>query len=123
MINSNLLDYSDAYIHVAGTITNTFPNTGTAAAPDNRNKKVIFKDCAPFISCISEIYNTKVDDAHGIYVVMPMYNLIENSDAYSKTSGNFWQYYRDEPALDNNKNLLIFLLIKIIVFPSNLKKK
>ena len=26
-----------------------------------------------------------------------MYNLIEYSNNYSKTSGNLWQYYRDEP--------------------------
>ena len=28
---------------------------------------------------------------------MPMYNLIEYCDNYSKTSGSLWQYYRDEP--------------------------
>ena len=39
---------------------------------------------------------------------MPMYNLIEHSDAYSKTSGSLWQYYRDEPAVDNNKNIIDF---------------
>ena len=43
-----------------------------------------------------------------IDVVMPMYNLIEYSDAYSKTSGSLWQYYRDEPALDNNGNITDF---------------
>ena len=32
---------------------------------------------------------------------MPVYNLIEYSDTYSKTSGSLWQYYRDEP----NNNL------------------
>ena len=37
---------------------------------------------------------------------MPIYNLIEFSDAYSKTSGILWQYYRDEPALDNNGNII-----------------
>ena len=36
-LKSSLCDYSDAYIHVKGTVT--IPNTGTAAAPDNRNKK------------------------------------------------------------------------------------
>ena len=30
---------------------------------------------------------------------MPMYNLLEYSDNYSKTSGSLWQYYRDEPVL------------------------
>ena len=28
---------------------------------------------------------------------MPMYNLIERSDNYAKTSGSLWQYFRDEP--------------------------
>ena len=40
---------------------------------------------------------------------MSMYNLIEYSDAYSKTSGSLWQYYRDEPALDNNGNIIDIL--------------
>ena len=35
---------------------------------------------------------------------MPIYNLIEYSDSYSKTSGSLWQYYSDEPALDNSGN-------------------
>ena len=39
---------------------------------------------------------------------MPMYNLIEYSDAYSKTSESLWQYYRDKPALDNNNNIIDF---------------
>ena len=37
-----------------------------------------------------------------------MYNLIEYSDAYLKTSGNLQQYYRAEPALDNNNNIVDF---------------
>ena len=28
---------------------------------------------------------------------MPMYNLIEYTDNYSKTSGSLWKYYNDEP--------------------------
>ena len=39
---------------------------------------------------------------------MPMYNLIENSDAYFKTSRSLWQYYGDEPAPDNNSNITDF---------------
>ena len=58
-------------MHVKETIA---VPTGTAAAPNNRNKKIIFKNCAPFSNCLSEINNTKVDDAHDIDVVMPMYN-------------------------------------------------
>ena len=30
-------------------------------------------------------------------IVMPMHNLIEYSDNYSKTSGSLWQYYKDDP--------------------------
>ena len=64
-----------------------------------------------------------VDNAKEIDVTMPIYNLIEYMNIYSKTSGSLWQYYRDEPALDNVTILLIFLLTMIIVFRSNLKKK
>ena len=53
---------------------------------------------------------------------MPMYNLIEYSDDYSKTSGSLWQNCRDEPALDA-AILLIFLLITLIVIHSNLNSK
>ena len=56
-------------------------------APNNRNKKVIFQNCAPFITCTNEINITQVDDAHDIDVVNPMYNLIEYSDTYLKISG------------------------------------
>ena len=97
MIRSSLCDFSDAYILVKGTIT--VSNTAGDAAVNNTNKKVIFKNCAPFISCITEINNTQVDNAEDIDIVMPMYNLIEYRDACSKTSGSLWQYYRDEPAL------------------------
>ena len=56
----------------------------------------IFKNCAPFIDCISEINNTQTDNAKYIDVVIPMYNLIEYSDNYLKTSGSLCQYYRDD---------------------------
>ena len=39
---------------------------------------------------------------------MPMCNLIEYSDAYSKTSGSLWQQYREKSALDNNGNIIDF---------------
>ena len=62
---------------------------------------MVFKNCAPFTNCISEVNNTQVDNAKDIDIVMPMYNLIEYSDNYAKTSGSLWQFYRDEP----NNNL------------------
>ena len=98
MLKSSLCDYSDAYILVKGTITITGAGADAAARQvDERDKGVIFKNCALFTSCISEINNTQVDNAKDIDIVMPMYNLIEYSDNYAKTSGSLWQYYRDEP--------------------------
>ena len=69
--------------------------------PNNNVKEVVFKNCASFTDCISEINNTEIDNAKYIDVIMLMYNLIEYSDNYSKTSGSLWQYYRYEPALTN----------------------
>ena len=72
------------------------------ADANNINKKVIFKNCAPFTNCISEINNTHVDNAKDINIVMPMYNLIEDSDNYANTLESLWQYCLDTPAVDNN---------------------
>ena len=70
MLKSSLCDYTDAYILVKGTIAvnNTTPADANA---NNTNKKFIFKNCAPFTNCISEINKAKDID-----IVMPMYNLI-----------------------------------------------
>ena len=98
MLRSNLCDYADSYILVKGTITITGEGANAAAErADERDKGVTFKNCAPFTKCISRINNTDIDNAHDIGIVMPMYNLIEYSDNYSKTSGNLWQYYKDDP--------------------------
>ena len=83
MLKSRLFDYSDSYILLRGT--------------NERNKGVIYKNCAPFICSESEIGNTKIDNAKVVDVVQPMSNLVEYTDNYSETSGNFWQYYKDEP--------------------------
>ena len=71
MLRSSLCDYSDAYILVKGNIS---VNNTAAAGVDanNTNKNVIFKNCAPFTSCISEINNKQIDDAEYIDIVMPM---------------------------------------------------
>ena len=105
MIRSSLCDYSNAYIPFKGTVT--VPNTAVGAKLNNTNKK-IFKNYAPFNDCITKINNTQVDDAENIAIVMPMYNLIEYSDAYSKPLGRLWQYYRDEPALNANNEIIDF---------------
>ena len=77
-LRSSLCDYSDAYIPVKGNIT---VNNTVAAGADvnNTNKKV-----------------------------MPMYNLIEYSDNYSKTSGSLWQYCKDIPHVNNNGAIVKF---------------
>ena len=98
MLRSNLCDHADAYILVKETITITSAgNNDGVKRLDERNKGVIFKNCAPFTKCISRINNTDIDTAQDIDIVMPMYNLIEYSHNYSKTSGSLWQYYKDEP--------------------------
>ena len=78
----------------------TVPNTADAdATPNNITKKVIFEYCPPFTDCISEINNIQIDNAKYLDAVMSMYNLMKDSDNYSKTSASLWQYYRDQSAL------------------------
>ena len=91
MLISDLRDFSDAYSVAKGTIT--------IADPDNDacHKKLAFKNNALFIFCISKINNTLIDNAEDLDFVIPMYNLLEYSQKYSKTTGSLWNYYRDEP--------------------------
>ena len=105
MRSPSLCDYSNAYIIAKGTIT--VPNTAAEGPAVNyNNKKVKFKNFAPFTSCITELNNTQEDNVEDIDIVIPMHNLIEYSNAYSETSGGLWRYYRDELALDNNGNII-----------------
>ena len=86
-IESSLCDYSDAYILVTENINVT--------GGDN-NRKVAFKNCAPFKKCRTEINETFVDDAEHIDIAMPMYNLIEYSNSCSDASRSLWQFKGDE---------------------------
>ena len=104
MLRSSLCDYSDAYILVKGNII----VNDTAAAANNIGKQVIFKNCAPFTNCISKISNTQIDNAEYTDIVMPMYNLVEYSDNYSKTFGSLWQYCKKIPAVNKNGNIVDF---------------
>ena len=107
MLKSSLSDYNDAYILIKGTTT--VNNTGAAYVnANNFNKKVIFKNFEPFTDCKSEINNVEIDNAKDIDTVMPMYNLIEYSDNYSKTSGSLWQYHRDISAVNYNGEIVDF---------------
>ena len=90
MLEFSSCDYSDVYIRVKGTITIAVRQA------DGRGTSVIFKNCAPFINCKSEINNIEIDNVK-TNIVMPIYYLIEYSDNYSETSGSLWQYCKDEP--------------------------
>ena len=87
MAQSSLCGYSDTYILFKGTIAITGEGADAAARQaDVRNKGVIFKNCAPFINCKSETNNAEIDKAKDIDIIMPICNLIEYSDNYSKIS-------------------------------------
>ena len=95
VIKSSLCDYSDAYVLVTGNIT---------AVGNDANTKVAFKNCAPFMKCVTHINDEHVDNADNLDIVMPMYNLIEYSDNYSDTLGSLWQFKRDESPVTNAGN-------------------
>ena len=92
MLKLSLCNYKDPHLFVKRTMS--VPNTaGAGNNANNEDKKVVFKACAPFTDCINEINNTQLDNAKDIDVVTRMYNLIEYSDNYLKTSGILWHYY------------------------------
>ena len=63
-----------------------------------KNKATTFKNNAPFVNCISKINGVKTDNTEDLDVVMPIYNLLEYSKNYRKTTGSLWNYHRDEPS-------------------------
>ena len=67
--------------------------------------------------------NAQVDDAHDIDVVIPMYNLIEYSDNYLKTSEILWQYWRDVAALEENGTIVDFATDDNIADSFKIKEK
>ena len=88
----------------------TVPNVAAAGADlNNINKELLFKNWAPFTSCIIEMNNTQVVyDAQKFDIVLPMYYLIEYSDAYLTISGSLCQYYWEEIALNNSGEIIDF---------------
>ena len=86
MLRSDLCNFSDVYIVLKGDITVTNPDNA------KRNKAATFKNNATFINCISKINGIKIDNAEDLDVVMPMYNLLEYSKNYKKTTGSLWNY-------------------------------
>ena len=106
MLRSNLCDYSDAYILVKGAITVTAPGVNNNAdnIRDKRNRPLILKNNAPFVSCITRINGELIEDADDLDILMPIYNLLEYSKNYRKTIGSLYNYYRDELTNDDNDN-------------------
>ena len=92
MLRSDLCDFTDAYIVVKKDIAVTEQNNA------KRNKSIAFKNNAPFINCTSKINGVQIDNVEDLDVVMPMYNLLQYSKNYRKTTGRSWNYYRDEPS-------------------------
>ena len=99
MLRSNLCDYADAYILVKGTITITGASADDDAKQlDERNKGVIFKNCAPFTNCISRINNTDIDNAQ------------ESLSDFLRLSTNFNFAFLSLLLLKLRKRKLIFFL-------------
>ena len=92
LLRSDLSDYSDAYVWVKGTISIVDANND-----DSLDRRLTLKNNAPFVSCISKINGELVENAEDLDIVIPMYNLLEYSKNYEKTSGSLFNYYRDEP--------------------------
>ena len=106
MLRSNLCDYSDAYILVKGTITVAAPGVNNNAdnIRDKRNRPLILKNNAPFVSCTTRINGELIEDADDLDIVMSTYNLLEYSKNYRKTIGSLYNYYRDELSDDADDN-------------------
>ena len=75
----------------------------------------------PFTDCIVELSYKEIDHTKVIDVVIQMYNLIEYSANYSKTSRSLWRCYRVEPFI-NNGTVMVFLII-LIVLHLNINQK
>ena len=104
ILRSNLCDYSDVYILLKGTITVNGVVNGAENDISRRNRPLILKNNASFVSGITRINGELIEDADDLDIVMPMYNLLEYSKIYRKTIGSLYNYYRDELSDDNSPN-------------------
>ena len=94
-LGNDLCDFNDAYIVFSGNVYNVY------------NRKVSFKNSAPFFNRTLRINSQLIEDAQDLDIVIPMYNLLYYSKNFRKTTGSFWNYYPDMPksGQDNNANL------------------
>ena len=86
MLRSDLCDYSDVHIVVKGDIFLT--KTNRRGIIDIKNRFFAFKNNAPFTNYMSKINNVLIDNAGDLDIVIPIYNLLEYSKNYRKTTGS-----------------------------------
>ena len=82
-LRSDLCDFNDAYIVVAGRASATNPDDA------NDDRKLAFKNSAPFFSSELRINSRKADFCDDLDVVVPMYILLYYSKNYRNTTGSF----------------------------------
>ena len=129
MLRYDLCDFSDAHIVVKGDIIVTKKiftaddferqhNTNLNAINTNNaknnvfgEKKLVSKNNAPFINCISKINGIKIDNAEELDVVMLMYNLLQYSKNYKKITSSLWNYCRDETSSGTDANNIIHSIL------------
>ena len=129
MLKSDLCDYSDPYIVLKGNINVTKKYLLLIILRHLIiqmqlqmllmllmimrlvKKKLVSKNNTPFINCNSKINCVKIDNTEDLEVVMPMYNLLECSKNYKKTTGSFCKYYRDKPNSDTDDNEMKYSII------------
>ena len=100
-MRNDLCDFKDAYIVATGKITATNPGND-----DNvYNRKVSFKNSAPFFNCTLRINSQLIEDAQDLHIVIPMYNLLYYSKNFRITTGSFWNYYSDMPKYGHGNNV------------------
>ena len=111
MRNNYLHDFNDAYIVVTGKITATNPSNDDNIHDTNLAVKNI---PASFLDSVLKINGNLIEHCEDLDIVNPMYCLLYYSKNFRKTTGRFWNYYRDEPnsGYNNNNRDRIFYPIK-----------
>ena len=93
MLRSDLCDYSDVHVVVKGTI-NVIKGFNNNTNDDAYDKRLALKNNAPFFSCISKINGELIENVEDLDIVMPMYNVLEYSKNYGKSTGSLFNYYK-----------------------------
>ena len=114
-LTSDLCDFNDAYVVVTGKVNANnaeFPDHDDIPDDANYCRKVALKNSASFFNCTLKINNQLIEDAQELDIVNPMYNLLNYSKSFRKTTGSFWNYYPDKPNSghigDNERTRVIY---------------